>query len=138
MDTFDENRKKASNKVCPKCNRVFNRGTHMRNHLKTHDVMRSKVVCSVAKCEKEYSDIKAWMVHFDNNHQKLKKQFNMYKNNLEFKTVTNVVNQPSIENLLLENAKLKAQINKLLKVRCAARLSKRSKKLTHNAKKVIR
>lgn len=125
MDTFNKNRKKANNKVCPKCSRVFNRGTHMRNHLKTHDKERSKVICSVTNCEKEYSDIKAWMVHFNRDHQKLKKQFDMYKNNLEFKTVTNVVNQPLIENLLLENTRLKAQIQQILKIRCATKLRKR-------------
>lgn len=120
--------------LCPKCNRVFNRGTHMRNHLKTHNEQRFKAICSVGNCNNKYSDVKAWTVHFNSCHNEQKNHFNKYKNELKFVELGNAgnVNQ-TVEKLLLEIAQLKAQIQKNLKIRCAAKLRKRSLKQIHKS-----
>lgn len=124
-------KKLQADKTCPKCGRTFNRGTHMRTHLKTHDAERSKVVCSVGSCRKKYSDVKAWAVHFHSNHQEQMKRFNHYKNKLGSDSVSNPINFADAElltKLKVENECLKNQIRNLLKLRCANRLKKRSVK----------
>lgn len=111
----------------------------MRNHLKTHDAERTKVRCSVGGCQKTYSDVKAWTVHFHSSHSKQLKRFNFHKDNLRTENVANpknVVDSELVKKLKTENAFLKAQINNILKIRCASRLIKRSVK-QFNLKKSI-
>lgn len=100
--------------------------------MRTHEKERRKVVCSVKKCGKTYTDTKAWMVHFNNCHKE--KNVNIFKNKLKSVTVVNAVaNQTDVNQLVKlmdENKKLKEQLRKILKVRIAARLRKRSIKQT--------
>lgn len=101
----------------------------MRSHLRLHDEQRDKVICSVQGCAKKYADIKAWSVHFQNYHKEHMKRFNFFKEALGSEKIpnpTNVAEQSLVEKLKLENAQLKAQIRKILKIRCATKLRNRS------------
>lgn len=68
-----------------------------------------------------------------------KKRFNFSKNALGSEKVvnpTNIVEKSLVEKLMLENAQLKAQIRKILKIRCAVKLRKRSMKQSHKAQQI--
>lgn len=103
----------------------------MRSHLKTHDRERSKVICSVGKCQKKYADMKAWTVHFSSCHQKQMNRFNFFKERLGSESVVNpfgAVDPTLLEKLMMENDRLRTQITKILKIKQAKRLVKRGLK----------
>lgn len=116
--------------ICPICSRAFTRGTHMRAHLNTHSAKRTKVVCSVPRCKKEYLDVKAWSVHFSSHHKNQQHKLKYFEGKLKPKVVENNSVGKSFTQLILENKKLKHQIQALrrtLKIRCATKLIKRYK-----------
>lgn len=75
--------------------------------------------------------MKAWTVHFINNHPKQSKQYEVYKSKLGSEKVPNqtkIVDHTVIDQLLRENKQLKTKLNTILKIRCAARSKKKSVK----------
>lgn len=94
----------------PHCGRVFSRGTHMRSHMRTHEEKRTKVICPVERCEKKYSDIKGWKVHFQTSHNNQKKLFNFFEKKTEIRGGGCSKSADHCRKLMLENAQLRDRI----------------------------